>query len=157
MDRPCDVCGKSFVAQRSTAMYCGEVCKKRAQRAKAKAEGALAQAAASAKVLTMPASRTSRRSTSRSRRTLCVEDRAAAELGDLADTALGQQALLIARRLDERVDTSGSAVATLSRQLSALLAEAASIQAASEPVSEDDGDPIAFLVRRAAERGAAGA
>lgn len=153
MDRPCDVCGEPFVAQRSTAKYCGEVCKKRAQRAKAKAEGVSAQAAASAKVLAI-SERTARRPAKGGRRTLCVEDRVAVELGELADTALGQQALLIARRLDERVDTSGSAVATLSRQLSALLAEAASIQAASEPVSDDDGDPIAFLVRRAAERGA---
>ncbi len=33
VERPCDVCGEPFVAQRPSARYCGPVCRQRAKRA----------------------------------------------------------------------------------------------------------------------------
>lgn len=96
MTRECVTCGTPFEAQRSTARYCGEKCKKRTQRS---------QPSAAPDVGIVEAYR-----------------RELAEAGRL-DTALGQHVLVLAERMTVLAE-SGSGIAALSRQLTAAMSEA---------------------------------
>lgn len=82
---------------------------------------------------------------------LSIETRTLRELGDAADTAMGQACLLIARRLDDRVDASGAAVSSLVGRLERLMESIAAAHAV-EQVEADESNPITFLQQRAAER-----
>lgn len=136
MQKPCEVCGCDFTAQRSTARYCGEACKKRAQRAAKKSQPVAVV------VPIPPRSPQSVGVVVRSLYETCRD-----ELGVQAGTAMGTAALLIARRLDDGVDTSGAAVASLTKELHRLMELSRPVEAV-----EDADDPIAYLQRRADER-----
>lgn len=105
----CAACGESFTAQRSTARYCSETCKKRAQRAPVASDGVSGLLA-----------------------TIQDQLRAAGRL----ETVPGQQALEVARQMTAPRQ-SGSAVAALSKELRALMAEAMKgVAVVADPVDE---------------------
>ena len=101
----CISCERTFESPRKRKT-CSDVCKKRAQRAGAPSGNALEKA------------------------TLAELER----LGKV-DSMLGQQALVIARRMGDRAET-GSAVATLSREHSRLMAAVAAGVSVADPVDE---------------------
>lgn len=138
MQRPCAICGKPFEAERSSAKFCGPTCRKRASRkSEATAPPPLAE------VRTLP----TRKPETPVPVTESLYDTCLAELGDSAGTSMGRAALLIAKRLDDGLDTSGSAVASLSKELSRLMDLARPVE-----VADAEDDPIAYLQRRADER-----
>ncbi len=103
MNRSCESCGGPYEAVRSNARYCSERCKKRGQR------GHLVQ---------LPAAADTDGGTA-------LSDAVRAELEDAGrlNTSLGQAALTLARRIEGGRDT-GSAVASLNRELRSTLADA---------------------------------
>lgn len=106
MTLECAVCEGSFEAKNKRARYCGDVCRKRAQRQpKPGANGF---------------ERSTRKELER--------------LGKL-DSMLGQQALVIAARMGNKGET-GSAIATLSREHSRLMAAVAAGATTADPVDE---------------------
>jgi hypothetical protein len=116
MQRACDSCQVVYEAKRRASRFCSERCRKRAQRGH---------------VVALPATEPERPAESSGLR--------AAVLGELAaagreQTALGQAALGLAVRIEQGADT-GSAVASLVRELRATLAEAL---ADARPVSALD-------------------
>lgn len=139
MTLSCSVCGNPFDAVRASARYCGAACRQRAKYNRdtgkpapnviALASRRVADAVVDAEVGSdadgLPAN---------------VESAVRAELGPLVASALGQQALVLARRLDKKEDVSGSAVASVSKQLTTLLAVAAERAAAKDPA-----DPVAAI------------
>ena len=104
MERPCDDCGRMYEAKRASSRFCGDTCKKRAQRRPAGAPAPIAEAPEPTSGLVEVTRRT-------------LED-----AGRL-DTVLGQQALALAQRLASPRET-GASVATMSRELRAVMAEA---------------------------------
>lgn len=64
---------------------------------------------------------------------------------------MGQSCLLIARRLDDRVDASGAAVSSLVGRLERLMDTIQASRAVAE-VEADDSNPVTFLQKRAEER-----
>lgn len=131
----CQRCGDEFTAQKSTAKFCSASCRVAWHRASAKPGGVV--------------SLDSRRKAERLQPAASVEDVTSAvraELGDQVSTALGQQALLLARRLDSGQDPSGAAVASLSKQLVDVMARVYDKAGASGEV-----DPLAEIQRSALE------
>lgn len=117
MRKTCEVCPTEFEAKRASAKYCSERCKKRAQR---RHGGGMA-----AKVLPLPAELTSEPTPTPA----VVGSVAAATMAELAsagrpETAVGQAALALARRIDHAAAETGSALAALVREHRAALAEA---------------------------------
>jgi hypothetical protein len=109
MDRSCDVCGTSYVAKRTTSRYCSAKCRMRASR------GTSAKPTAPE-----PQEMVLERSAGPVEWATALELR---EIGRL-ETALGLQCLALARRLDAPLRDTGSAMASISRELRATLAEA---------------------------------
>lgn len=128
MQRSCVICAKPFEASRPSAAYCGATCRKRASRAaKPGGDKPSRQAAGRPRPASTPVSG--------------EDDVAAAVLAELqaADrdgSALGRQAIALARRMAE-FDT-GSSMAALSRELRAVMAEALGDQAQAtlDPLDE---------------------
>ena len=120
-------CGVEFSPARSDGKYATTSCRVRAYR-KAKANAADAQLAADATVVSI-AGRKAKAPTPPASTTPNaggmggVEAAITRELGDALLTSLGQQAIVLARRLDEHTDT-GSALASVSKQLVILTAAA---------------------------------
>ncbi len=145
----CVECGAEFDAIRSSATLCSARCRQRVSRRARKAGaqgnvvpiGALPRKSAGSK----PAV------SAEVGQPLSIESRTLRELGDASDTALGQACLLIARRLDDRVDASGAAVSSLVGRLERLMESIAAAHAV-EQVEADESNPITFLQQRAAER-----
>lgn len=135
MTVPCRACGTEFEAVRATARYCSERCKKRGQRSRV-----------SAPVVSLDSRRRAERVAAMSGEVHDVESAVRAELGDHIASVLGQQALLLARRLDSQIDPSGAAVASLSKQLTDLVGRALDKAGASGEV-----DPLAEIQRSALE------
>lgn len=130
MQRSCAVCGASFEAQRPQAKYCGDTCRKRAQR------GGLATPAPAPVV-------------DRSMSGLVDAVTAELEAAGRVNTVAGQHALELANRI---VNAPGmnTGVAALSKQLQAVLAEALrNSSVAVNPLDE-------LRARRDAKRAAAG-
>jgi hypothetical protein len=118
VSRFCETCRTRFEAKSTRARFCTDRCRKRAQRGGA-----------------APAKKAAPR---KSRAMSGFEKATLAELRKLGavDTMLGQQALTIAKRMAGETET-GSAVATLSREHSRLMAELAARKvAAADPVNE---------------------
>lgn len=146
----CAECGIEFEAVRVSARLCGARCRQRAARKARKVEGS--------PTVVQLAGRTPR-ATSKPTTSkpsfqggvLSVEQRVHNELGDARDTAMGQACLLIARRLDERVDASGAAVSSLIGRLEKLMESVAAAHAVEE-VEADETNPITHLQRLAADR-----
>ncbi|AHG24322.1 hypothetical protein PBI_MICHELLEMYBELL_1 [Mycobacterium phage MichelleMyBell] len=134
MRRECAVCGQPFEAQRPQAKYCGETCRKRAQRggiAKQKQQQTAPAPAASA---------------APSGGGLIETVQAALEQADRLNTIAGQHALELARRI-VYAPGMNTGVAALSKQLQAVLAEAL---AGTAPVAADPVDEL--KARRDAKR-----
>jgi hypothetical protein len=123
MRKSCTECGEEFEAKRDTAKYCGERCKKRAQRRPS------APSAPAAPVVELPAESFAGSLT-------------AATLADLeragrVDTADGQAALALARRVDLGAKETGASLAALVREHRAALAEAVrDAETAADPLDE---------------------
>ncbi len=119
IDLVCVVCQRPFQALRSTARYCDATCRQRAKRA-----GGVSPVAA----LPEP--------------TDAEPDLVAATRRELVrakreDSVLGQQALALALRLSTGAADTGSAVASLSKELRAVMAEAmAGVPAAPDALDE---------------------
>lgn len=107
-------CGEEFEAKSSRAKFCSPTCRSRAHRGQpAKAKRTVKRGASGFEKATL------------------------AELSRLkkVDTMLGQQALVIARRMGDATET-GAAVATLSREHSRLMAAVAAGASVADPVDE---------------------
>lgn len=139
MTLTCEVDGKPFEAVRASARYCSAACRQRAKYnrdagkpapkvvalASRRVESAMVDASIGEALDASPAN---------------VASAVTRELGPLVNTALGQQALVLARRLDSKEDVSGSAVASVSKQLTMLLARAEERKADANPA-----DPVAAV------------
>lgn len=128
MDRTCESCGGPYQAKRSNARFCSERCKKRAQRGHVIDLGSRRDAGTDSGTLVGAVER---------------------ELKDAKrlDTALGQSAVALARRVAAGKDT-GSAVASLNREMRATLAEAT--RGAAAVASPLDGMRDELAARRRA-------
>lgn len=107
VDIPCTVCGTLFPAKRATAKYCGERCKKRAQRDPTRpATGTAGTPTQLASVSPLRAA---------SGRIAALTERELMNAGRL-DTVLGAVALALAAKLDEPGLDTGSSIAALARE-----------------------------------------
>lgn len=117
MQRACDSCGKPYEAKTKRSRYCGETCKKR---------GLRAGAVVPLRQVEQPSEELSAVAVTRR----VLED------CERLHTPAGVNALLLAAKLDAGGDT-GSAMASLSKQHLAALAEATrDVQQAADPVDE---------------------
>ena len=117
--RPCDQCGQPYVAKRPNSRYCSDLCRQRSKRGFPKSTGS------------SPAG-----SSAASEPQLVVSVLSELEKADRVDSALGQQALMLARRITTVSDT-GSSVAALSKELRATLADALSgVEGGGDDVDE---------------------
>lgn len=136
MTRICECgCGAEFTPRKSTGRFASTACRVRWNRAQKRQESD-AGLLADAKIVALAGRRRTPQKPTAA--VASVEAAVRAELGDVVNTSLGQQALLLAQRMDQRVDTSGSAVAALSKQLVILTAAAmggAEPDAAADPVA----------------------
>jgi len=107
MNKICGDCGLTFEAKRATAKYCGERCRKRAQR---RPPALIAPSPA----IDEPASIGP----------TALATTAELELAGRLDTAVGQAAVILARRIDASSGETGSSLASLVREHRAALAEA---------------------------------
>lgn len=102
MRRACDVCGGEYEARRKTSRYCSTKCRTQASRA--------GLSEARAEVTPMPAMEG-----------VIDATRLELEAAGRLNTAKGQVAMLLARRLETPTAETGSAVAALARQWQASL------------------------------------
>lgn len=144
MQKPCAVCGKPFEAQRPQAKYCGETCKKRAQRAgtaasrdRSKPRPAPPPAPAASQSVGDQSSDSAEASPYAPVGVVAATAKELADAGRL-DTVLGQLALKLAVRLESAVFDTGSAFAALSKELRAVAAAAV----AGAHVEEDEVDEL---------------
>jgi hypothetical protein len=124
--RPCDQCGTTYTAQRSTSRYCSDGCRKRHLRASERA----------AEVVLLPGP-----VTAATRRELIA--------GGRLESALGQVALILATHIDS------TTVATV-RSLAALCKAHREVMAEAErtlPVRRPEGDILDRLRARREGRG----
>jgi hypothetical protein len=133
MQRLCASCGSPFEAKRPQAKYCGATCRVRGNRAAAASGGATN----SSPPAVLPSAGGD------------LVSAVTAELvaADRQDSALGVQAIALARRM-QQFDTGGG-LASLSKELRAVMASAlANAQVAADPLDE-------LRARRNAKRTAA--
>lgn len=130
ISRVCERCGRQFKSATSRARFCTGACRSAAAKARS----------STGKVVALPGAGSAG----------VIESRVWEELGAQRDTAVGQQALLMARRLDAGV--SDSALRSVSQRLEELLTEASRRSAVVSAAEDVVDNPIAFLIRRAEER-----
>ena len=131
MRKTCAMCPTEFEAKHPTAKYCGERCKKRAQRQPGGTKATKRRKPAG--VVELPAEPTIEPAA------VSLSAATVAELGraERLETALGQAALALARRIDASGGETGSALAALVREHRAALAEAVrDAQKAADPLDE---------------------
>jgi len=147
-------CGVVFEAQRSTAKYHSPTCRKRAQRAPANPVKPARKAAAKRPAAKKPSTRSS---TPPAPKESAFEKATRLELERLkkVDSMLGQQALVIAKRMANGTE-NGSAVVTLSKEHSRLMAELGSKQGAAVDPVQAARDEVARKREQIAARQAAG-
>lgn len=120
MRRACDSCGREYVAKRSSSRFCSDRCRKRAQRAPG---GSLTPAVA-LPVTGPPVA-------------LVAAVRRELESADRLDTVLGQQALDLARRVEDSSGETGAGLASLSKELRTVMTAAmAGVETAASPLDE---------------------
>lgn len=117
--KPCAQCGKPFEARTPRALMCGDTCRK------AKSRGVTPRPPADPEAPAAPSYEGG------------FEKATRTELEKLhkLDTMLGQQALVIARRMSDTAET-GAAVATLSKEHSRLMAAVSAGATTADPVDE---------------------
>lgn len=115
----CAHCGESFEAERKSARFCGPTCRKRASRV----TGARSSTAPPPPGQDLPAS------------DFEIATRAELERLGKADSMLGLQVLIVARRMSNGTET-GSALATLSKEHSRLMAALTAGEKSADPVDE---------------------
>lgn len=161
--RSCAVCGNAFMAQRPQARFCGATCRKRASR------GGLPPAAPIPITRTVPAPPPAAEKPSAPASPpapgsapdsgpgfegqLGLISAVVSELTEAnrLNTALGQQALRLAVRMETSRSDTGAAIASLSKELRAVMHQALA-------AAEDANDPVDDLrARRDAKRGNAAA
>jgi membrane-bound lytic murein transglycosylase B len=135
--RTCEQCGKSLEGRSPRTRFCDSACRGKAARQPAKVGTAKAKADAGEKPDDAPAKPTYD--------TLAEQLKESLTSAQALDTIAGMAALRIAQQIDRGGDT-GSAVATLSKELSRLVAEA-KIEAAPKIKDAADG-----ILERAAEK-----
>ena len=151
----CAECGTEFDAVRVSARLCSPRCRQKASRRARRENSEERQAKVVA--LVRPQRRGAEKpKAGEARGALDVEARVRRELGESVDTAMGQACLLVARRLDDRVDASGAAVSSLVGRLEKMLDTIKASTAVAE-VKADETNPITFLQQRAVERQRRGA
>lgn len=151
LDRTCEECGTAFVAKTKRAKFCETKCRVRANRRPSKTGAAKAKQSnqepgkAGGTVTALPTAggpldETSPANPNTEDVAGSLADQVRKSLTDLKalDTIAGSQAVRVARQID-RGDDSGSAVATLSKELSRLVAEA-KVEAA--PRIKDAADDV---------------
>lgn len=122
MRKACAECGEEFEAKRTAAMYCSGRCTKRAQRRPNPQEGP-------APVREMPVQP--------SAGSVTASTQAELERAGREESAAGQSALALARRIDASSGETGSGVAALVREHRAVLAEALKdAETAADPIDE---------------------
>ena len=120
MQRSCASCGERFTAKNPRAKFCSDRCRKRAQRA---------PAGKAAKVAALPAP-------SQEESGLAAVTRRTLDAAGRLDTVLGQQAVALAVRI-EQPGESGASVASLSKELRAVMAAAMEgVGAKADPLDE---------------------
>ncbi|HSV39574.1 MAG TPA: hypothetical protein VLI04_12530 [Nocardioidaceae bacterium] len=147
--RPCEECGEPYVAKTKRSKYCGATCRVRANRRPTKTGAAKAKAGGTVTMLPTaggPLDETSPANPNTEDVTGSLADQVRKSLGEIhaLDTIAGSQAVRVARQID-RGDDSGSAVATLSKELSRLVAEA-KVEAA--PRIRDAADDVMAKVNQ---------
>jgi hypothetical protein len=141
MRKVCAVCGSGFETKSPAGKYCGERCKKRAQRGPKLTVVELPVAPPSADA--SPPAKTDANPNSKDGPVTAATRKELDEAGRL-DTALGQAALFIAQRIDfVGLADTGSGVAALLKEHRTALAEAVKD-------AETDDDPIEAIRRSAA-------
>ncbi len=100
-ERACDQCGRQYEAKRPNSRFCGDTCRKRSQRDRRAAKSAEARKSSG----------------------LADQVRSDLKKADRLNTVLGRQAIALAGAL-ETAGVSGASVASLSRELSRVMAEA---------------------------------
>ena len=131
MDRPCDVCGTAYTAQRSTSRFCSQRCKRRAHRgAPTKLPPETLPVVPDVVPLPQPESAGLAGGVAESTRVKLVAL-------DRLDSPLGQAAMVLARRLDNPGMDTGSSIASVARQYQ-LTMEAATegVKVALDPLDE---------------------
>lgn len=133
-DKPCEECGDTFTAKTSRARFCGPACRVRANRRPSKT-GATADRAAK-----KPSSATLERG--------ALIGQVAAELAKtgVLDTIPGRAALALAYRIESPMET-GSAAASMTRELSRLVAEAKSLTPTQNDQVDQLGDSVGAKLR----------
>lgn len=136
MIKTCVSCGEPFEAKRAAAKYCGERCKKRAQRAPSANVVAIGTATKSATPRAAEGD-------------LTRATRKALDDADRVDTELGTAALLLARRLDlASFAETGAGVAALMKEYRATLAEALrNVEAEDDELDQIRGSAALKLLR----------
>jgi hypothetical protein len=104
MKRTCNSCGNEYEAKRPNSKYCGDTCRKRGSRS-----GGPVVAISAPEADAVPA--------------LLEATRRELEAAGVADTALGQQAIELARRMSDP-RAMGLSVAPISKELRSVMAEA---------------------------------
>lgn len=127
MRKSCEACGVDFEAKRTARKYCGERCKKRAQR---RPGGVKAHDPVEVPVV-MPLPEVPQDGP------VAVATRVELELAGRANSAAGNAALALARRIDTGTAETGSSLAAMVREHRATLAEAVrGAVAAADPLDE---------------------
>ena len=140
MQRCCDFCKAEFSANRSSARYCSSSC-----RSKATVERQRLGA-----VVEMPAKRKRGAGSPPVAAGVAVTVEKQLAGARKLDTYAGQQALVLARRLDGSAVDSGAAVAALSKELDRLMVD---LLAGTEEPDELDGIQGKVLEMRSRRRG----
>ena len=118
MQRKCASCGRSYQAARPNSKFCGDTCRKRAQRSP---KSATVKPVKAPPVLAVGLG--------------AVTARELEDAGRL-DTVLGQAALVLARRIESPMET-GASIASMTKQLRETLADALKGAAmAADPLDE---------------------
>ena len=140
MKANCTVCGTPFDALRSSARYCGSTCRKRASRAKTSGTPRAARRHASPDrpaLYVVPTAAPAEPKEGLEPPCGTVERYTRQQLGGDSESVLGAQCIAIARRIDSGRDVSGSAVASLSKELDRLIDKAIMRQ-----LDADTSDPL---------------
>ena len=118
MQRKCESCKRAYQATRPNSKFCGDTCRKRAQRSPKPAT--MKQPKAPPVLVVGLGAVTARE----------------LEAADRLDTVLGQAALVLARRIESPMET-GASIASMTKQLRETLADALKGAAqAADPLDE---------------------